>query len=264
MRDARPRKSLGQHFLHDPAIIERILASIDPRAGEHFVEIGPGRGALTGPLLDHRIRLDVIELDRDLAAALPARFDDDQLSVHCADALKFDFHQLDDGPLRLVGNLPYNVSTPLLFHILASSALFTDIHVMLQKEVVQRMAAAPGGRDYGRLTVSLAARCRVERLFDIRPGAFTPPPKVDSSFARLIPDAERLAAIRDPATFDRVVAAAFGQRRKQLGNSLRDWFTGEQLLSLNIDPKRRAETLSLAEFQRLANSLAAPAPGTPC
>ena len=261
MSEARPRKSLGQHFLHDRGIIEKILASIEPQPGQRFVEIGPGRGALTGPLLDRGIRLQVIELDRELAAALPGHFDTERLTVHCGDALKFDFRELGDEPLRLVGNLPYNVSTPLLFHILASSARFSDIHVMLQKEVVRRMAASPGGRDYGRLTVSLAARCRVEPLFDIRPGAFTPPPRVDSSFVRLVPEAGRLGAISDPATFDRIVSAAFGQRRKQLGNSLRDWFTGEQLQAMDIDPKRRAETLSLAEFQRLANSLSTSAPG---
>ena len=261
MNEARPRKSLGQHFLHDRGIIEKILDSINPQADQAFVEIGPGRGALTGPLLEHGVRLQVIELDRGLAAALPARFETDRLSVHCGDALKFDFRRLGDEPLRLVGNLPYNVSTPLLFHLLASSAQFSDIHVMLQKEVVKRMAASPGGREYGRLTVSLAARCRVEPLFDIRPGAFTPPPKVDSSFVRLVPEAGRLAAIRDAATFDRLVSAAFGQRRKQLGNSLGNWFTGKQLQALDIDPRRRAETLSLAEFQRLANSLQAAAPG---
>jgi len=262
MNEARPRKSLGQHFLHDRGVIDKILTAIDPRTGERFVEIGPGRGALTGPLLEHGIHLDAIERDRELAARLPERFESDRLSVHCEDALRFDFRRLGDGPLRLVGNLPYNISTPLLFRILARSELFQDIHVMLQREVVQRMAASPGGREYGRLTVSLAARCRVERLFDIRPGAFTPPPRVDSSFVRLVPEAGRLAAIEDPATFDRIVSAAFGQRRKQLGNSLREWFTGAQLLSLGIDPQRRAETLSLAEFRRLANSLPSDASGS--
>ncbi len=257
MKPARPRKSLGQHFLHDQNIIAKIIAGIAPQADEHFVEIGPGRAALTQPLLERVARLDVIEIDRELAAALPQLLNSPKLTVHSADALKFDFSQLGPGPLRLAGNLPYNISTPLLFHILASSKLFRDVHVMLQKEVVTRMTAQPGGRDYGRLTVSLGARCRVESLFDIRPGSFTPPPKVHSSFVRLVPEAGRLASITDHKLFDQVVSMAFSQRRKQLGNSLRGLFSAAQLTALEVDPSRRAETLDVDTFVRLANYRAA-------
>lgn len=250
----RPRKSLGQHFLHDRNIQDKIIAAINPRATDHFVEIGPGQGALTRPLLARVGRLDVIELDRELAAALPDLLPDPRLHVHPGDALKFDFRDLGSGPLRLAGNLPYNVSTPLLFHILGSAGRFADIHVMLQKEVVDRMAASPGNRTYGRLTVSLAARCRVEPLFVIRPGSFTPPPRVDSAFVRLVPEASRLARIEQPARFDSLVAKAFSQRRKQLANSLKDVFSAARLRELGVDPAERPEQLGVETFIRLANA----------
>lgn len=247
-----PRKRFGQHFLHDPGVLDRIVQAIAPAAGDHIVEIGPGRGALTRPLLGQVARLDVIELDRDLAAALEAELHDSRLHVHQGDALRFDFSALGTD-LRLVGNLPYNISTPLLFHLLAQSECFRDLHVMLQKEVVDRMAASPGGRDYGRLTVALAARCRVDRLFVIRPGAFTPPPRVDSAFARLVPDPERRARIDSEPVFDQVVTRAFSQRRKQLGNSLRGLVDAVSLQALGIDPASRPETLDVAAFTKIAN-----------
>ncbi len=255
MKNHRPRKYFGQHFLHDRNIIDKILAGIAPRADEHFVEIGPGHGALTRPLLERVGRLDVIEIDRDLAAELTTEFTDPKFSIHVGDALKFDFAKLGagDGVLRLVGNLPYNISTPLLFHILDHHRRFRDIHVMLQKEVVERMTAPPGNRTYGRLTVSLAARCRVESLFVVRPGSFTPAPRVDSAVARLIPDPERRAEIIDEAVFDRVVAQAFNQRRKRLANALRSIITESQIEALGIDPGARAETLDIDAFIRLGN-----------
>lgn len=255
MKNHRPRKYFGQHFLHDRNIIDKILADIAPRADEHFVEIGPGHGALTRPLLERVGRLDVIEIDRDLAAELTTEFTDPKFSIHVGDALKFDFAKLGagDGVLRLVGNLPYNISTPLLFHILDHHRRFRDIHVMLQKEVVDRMTAPPGNRTYGRLTVSLAARCRVESLFVVRPGSFTPAPRVDSAVARLIPDPERRAEIIDEAVFDRVVAQAFNQRRKRLANALRSIITESQIEALGIDPGARAETLDIDAFIRLGN-----------
>ena len=255
MKNHRPRKYFGQHFLHDRNIIDKILAGIAPRADEHFVEIGPGHGALTRPLLERVGRLDVIEIDRDLAAELTTEFSDPKFSIHVGDALKFDFATLGagDGVLRLAGNLPYNISTPLLFHILDHHQRFRDIHVMLQKEVVDRMTAPPGNRTYGRLTVSLAARCRVESLFVVRPGSFTPAPRVDSAVARLIPDPERRAEIVDEAVFDRVVAQAFNQRRKRLANALRSIITESQIEALGIDPGARAETLDVDAFIRLGN-----------
>ncbi|MFQ5634746.1 MAG: 16S rRNA (adenine(1518)-N(6)/adenine(1519)-N(6))-dimethyltransferase RsmA [Gammaproteobacteria bacterium] len=258
MNRHRPRRQFGQNFLHDRNIVDKILAAIEPRPDECFVEIGPGRGALTLPLLERVARLHVIEVDRDLAAAIGKDLDDPKLSVHCEDALKFDFRRVSAGPasLRLAGNLPYNISTPLLFHFLDHSALFSDAHVMLQKEVVERMTAVPGNKTYGRLTVSLAARCRVESLFTVRPGSFVPAPRVDSTFARLTPDPERRARILDEAVFDRVVARAFNQRRKRLDNALREVTTATQMASVGIDPGARAETLDIDAFIRLGNRVA--------
>jgi len=254
----RARKRFGQHFLHDRGIIQRILAALAPQPGDIIVEIGPGLGALTRPLLEHCAPLHVVELDRDLAARLRAEFPPERLVVHEADALKFDFRALaGDRRLRIVGNLPYNVSTPLLFHLLDQADCISDMLFMLQKEVVERMAATPGSKDYGRLSVMLQWRLQVEKLFDVRPGAFTPPPKVDSAVVRLTPHAAPLVAVDDADALARVVRAAFSQRRKTLRNTLRGLLTPEALQALDIDPTRRAETLSLAEFARLANSLAA-------
>jgi 16S rRNA (adenine1518-N6/adenine1519-N6)-dimethyltransferase len=258
----RPRKRFGQHFLHDPNVIARIVRAIDPRPGQRLVEIGPGLGAITLPLLAIARRMDVVEIDRDVIPVLEerARAASADLTVHAVDALEFDFAVLRGaGPrLRLVGNLPYNISTPLLFHLLDATDAVEDMHFMLQKEVVDRMAARPDTGDYGRLTVMLAARCRVEKLFDVGPGAFRPPPRVDSAIVRLVPHAAPPFEIADPARFARVVAAAFGQRRKTLRNALRGVVDDAGFAAASVDAGRRAETLAPAEFAALA---ATPPPG---
>jgi 16S rRNA (adenine1518-N6/adenine1519-N6)-dimethyltransferase len=256
----RPRKRFGQHFLHDPAVIARIIETVDPRPGEALVEIGPGQGALTFPLLARCGHLTVVELDRDLAARLAERPEAGQgLEVVEADALKLDLASLspEGRPLRLVGNLPYNVSTPLMFRFLAQAGVIRDMHFMLQKEVVDRMSAEPGSRQYGRLTVMLAARCRVQWLFDVGPGAFRPPPKVWSSVVRLVPWAAPPFPMPDPDRFADLVRAAFSQRRKTLRNALAGRLTAEQIRGAGVDPGARAETLPPEAFGRLA-SLPAP------
>ena len=257
MPHLQPKKRFGQHFLHDRGIVQRILDAFDPQPGETLVEIGPGPGALTRPLLERCTPLHVVELDRDLAARLRADFPPAQLAVHEADALKFDFCSLVPAgrTLRIIGNLPYNISTPLLFHLLEQRHCISDMLFMLQKEVVDRMAATPGSKDYGRLSVMLQWQLRVEKLFDVRPGAFTPPPKVDSSVVRLVPHATAPIQVRDADAFAHVVRAAFAQRRKTLRNNLKGLMTAETLESLGIDPQRRAETLTLVEFAALANAL---------
>lgn len=254
----RPRKHFGQHFLHDQNIIQKIISAIAPQPTDCFVEIGPGRGALTQPLLERVERLDVIEIDHELAGLLADRLADPRLTVHQADALKFDFRQISapHGFLRLAGNLPYNISSPLLFHILACGQLFHDAHVMLQKEVVARMTAAPGNKTYGRLTVALAARCKVKSLFDIKPGSFTPAPRVDSSFVRLLPDARQRSRIHDEALFDRTLRQAFNMRRKRLANALKGMITEAEIESLGIDPGFRAEQLTVDSFIELGNFFA--------
>jgi len=255
------RRRFGQHFLHDAAIIGRLLDAIAPHPDERIVEIGPGRGALTWPLLDRAGRLEVIEIDRDLGAAL--RSDprgEGRLEVHIQDALRTDFGELaGSGPaLRIVGNLPYNISTPLLFHLLESRAAIADMHFMLQKEVVDRIVATPGSKDYGRLGVMLSIHATAERLFDVGRGAFQPPPKVTSAVLRLRPaPASRhpeLAALGPPGErqLQRVVSAAFSQRRKTLRNSLRGLLEPADMQACNIDPQWRAEVLTPAQFVQLA------------
>ncbi len=251
----RPRKRFGQHFLHDPGVIARIVAAISPRPDDRIVEIGPGRGALTLPLLDRAGRIEAVELDRDVIPLLEAAAQGHgELIVHSADALEFDFMALaaDGGPLRLVGNLPYNISTPLLFHLLKAAAGMTDMHFMLQKEVVTRMAAAPGGKDYGRLTVMLAAACRVEHLFDIGPGAFSPPPRVRSAFVRLVPWREAPFPDVDPARYAELVRTAFSKRRKTLRNALRGLLEADEIAAGGVDPGARPETLDPAAYARLS------------
>jgi len=251
----RPRKRFGQNFLHDPAVIGRIVASIAPRPGERLVEIGPGRGAITLPLLQQAGRLAVVELDRDLVAPLQVRCaGHGELTVYNADALEFDFCALaPDEPLRVVGNLPYNISTPLLFHLLGQHRCIRDMHFMLQKEVVERMAAAPGSGQYGRLSVMLQYRCAVTPLFDIGPGAFTPAPRVESSFVRLVPYAQPQVTVTDETVFAQLVRQAFAQRRKTLRNALRGMLEAPQIAALGIDPAARAETLAITDFAALAN-----------
>ncbi len=249
----RARKRFGQHFLHDPAVIDRIVRAVAPRPDDHVVEIGPGRGALTQRLLDAGpARLDAIEIDRDLAQILRERFADRASFVlHEADALEVDFTQIAGGKrLRVVGNLPYNISTPLLFHLLDAAAVIEDMHLMLQREVVQRLAAKPGSGDYGRLTVMLAPRVRVEKLFDVGPGAFQPPPQVWSAVVRLIVRAQ--PEFEPSPSYATVVAAAFAHRRKTLRNALRGILTPEQIAACGVDPTARPETLPPAAFNDLA------------
>ncbi len=289
MDHIRPKKRFGQHFLRDLRVVERIVAAFAPQPADHVVEIGPGQGVLTRALVGRVARLDLVELDRDLAAQLAQTYAGTPgVVVHQADALKFDFRALaphrdvqvsrddcmDAGgratpgavaetggrerpapgeTLRLIGNLPYNISTPLLFHALAQVESVRDMLFMLQKEVVERLSAAPGGKDYGRLSVMVQWRCRVEKLFTVPPGAFHPPPKVDSAVVRLTPHATPPVSVRDPEAFARVVQAAFAQRRKTLRNSLKGMVSAEAMSALGIDPVRRAETLNLQEFAALSN-----------
>lgn len=250
-----PRKRFGQNFLVDRHYIDRIVAAVDPGPGDNVVEIGPGLGALTRPLLDRVERLTVIEIDRDLAARLSDEFAADRLCVHTADALAFDFATLGS-ELRVVGNLPYNISSPMLFHLAQFEASLRDITVMLQREVVQRMVAAPATPDYGRLSVMLQTRFRIERLFIVPPGAFRPAPLVDSAIARLTPLGEARPTIDDETVFARVVAAAFGQRRKTLRNALKLLAGDAELEREGIAPGARGETLAVSDFVRLANALA--------
>jgi len=249
------RKRFGQNFLVSPGIVRRIVEAIAPRPGDLVVEIGPGLGALTAPLLERVDRLHVVEIDRDLIARLKEDWPPERLAIHEGDALEFDFAALGER-LRIVGNLPYNISTPPLFHLAGYATRVRDMHFMLQKEVVDRMAADPGSGDYGRLSVMLQYRFDIERLFVVPPGAFNPPPKVDSAIVRLIP--KKLGAgdtANSEETFARVVTAAFSQRRKMLRNTLRELMDEDGLAALGVKPTARAEELSVADYVRLANAL---------
>ena len=252
---SRARKRFGQHFLHDPGVISRIARAINPLPGDHLLEIGPGRGALTHLLLAGEYSsFDAVEIDRDLAQDLrPVIALARAASLHECDALEFDFAALAaqrGGPLRVIGNLPYNISTPLLFRLLAAAPAIVDLHVMLQREVVARMAAAPGSDDYGRLTVMLAPWVIVEQLFDVGPGAFTPPPRVWSAVARLTVRSRPAFAVAPQ--FAQLVTAAFSQRRKTLRNALRSLLAAAQIEACGVDPSVRAETLAPEDFNRLA------------
>ena len=252
------RKRFGQNFLHDPQVIHRILRVINPQPDDTLVEIGPGLGALTVPLLEKAGSLDVVELDRDVIPHLLAACGHSpNLRVTEADALTVDFRRYAQPGkrLRIVGNLPYNISTPILFHLLGYAESIFDMHFMLQKEVVERMAAGPGDEAYGRLSVALAARCEVAMLFTVGPGAFKPAPKVDSAIVRLRPRRPDFV-IDDLALFDRVVTAAFSQRRKTLSNALKAHADAETIRAAGIDPGLRAERLHARDFARLANLLA--------
>ena len=255
------RKRFGQNFLVDRSVIDRIVEAIDPRPGDCLVEIGPGTGALTEPLIPALggAPLQVIELDRDLVGRLRRRFDAGQLIVHEADALEFDFAALAQSGkrLRVVGNLPYNISSPLLFHLLRYAECIRDQHFMLQKEVVLRMVAQPGGRVYGRLSVMLQVRYRMELLFVVRPEAFLPAPKVDSALVRMIPLAGAELAVRDPSVFSAVVAHAFSTRRKMLRNALADFDERVPLAEYGLEPTARAEEIAPALYVAYANALAA-------
>ena len=246
------RKRFGQHFLCDHDIIAAIVAAIHPRPSDNLVEIGPGLGALTVPLMAHLAHFHVIELDRDIVARLQRSYPLDKLSIHACDALAFDFAGLGTG-LRIVGNLPYNISTPLLFHLAAFSTHIVDIHVMLQKEVVARMTASPNSHDYGRLSVMLQYRFEMEALFEVPPAAFDPPPKVDSTVVRMIPRSAAQMQANSLASLALVVSSAFAQRRKTLRNTLASLLDAADFTHLGIDPQRRAETVTVADFIRIAN-----------
>jgi len=255
MHGHRPRKRFGQNFLADPHYVRKIVDAVDPKPGDNLVEIGPGLGALTGALIERAGRIAAIEIDRDLASRLRERFPPDRLTLHEMDALAFDFATLGNA-LRIVGNLPYNISSPLLFHLASYESRLRDIHVMLQREVVARMTAVPGTADYGRLTVMLQARFRVTRLFTVPAGAFRPAPKVESAVARLVPLGSAGPSIADEASFARIVAAAFGQRRKTLRNALSSIAEDAAMRDAGVDPSVRGETLAVGDFVRLANALA--------
>jgi len=248
------RKRFGQNFLHDHSIIYNILAHANPTAGQHWLEIGPGLGALTKPLLDTGVKLDVIELDRDLVSHLQKQFASyANLTIHSADALNFDFSQLVEPPakLRVIGNLPYNISTPLMFHLLENTSCIADMHFMLQKEVVDRICAQPGGKQFGRLTVMMQYFCTAEHLFDVPPESFTPIPQVMSAIIKLTPHNQPPVNIKDFPSFKQLVTQAFSQRRKTIRNSLKHLVDEQQMLALGIDPNLRAETLSLEQFAML-------------
>ncbi len=253
MKAHRPRKRFGQHFLTDPGVIDAIVRAIGPQPGDTIVEIGPGQGAITEPLAKQAGRLHCVELDRDLAASLRRRFGNrDNVAIHEADALKFDFCSLGDS-LRIVGNLPYNISTPLLFHLVDSRDCIADMYFMLQKEVVDRMTASPGSKAYGRLGIMLGCHLSVEALFDVGPQCFDPPPAVMSAVVRLTPLGAGRPAIDDEKLLGRLVATAFGQRRKTLRNALKTMVDEAELRSLGIDPGDRPESIPVSDYVALAN-----------
>lgn len=259
MASQRPRKRFGQNFLTDPDIAGRIAAALNPAPGERVVEIGPGRGALTRLLLDRLDHLDVIEVDRDLIPALQGLDPhSSRLTVHEADATRFDFAPLAEqraGALRVVGNFPYNISTPLLFHLLGADEAVGEVLCMLQREVVDRLAAGPGTRTYGRLSVMVQSECAVTPLFRVAPGAFYPVPKVESAVVRLVRHAPDVPRPADPERFATVVARAFATRRKTLRNALKGVADPEALVAAGLDPGARAEQLAPADFRRLADHL---------
>jgi 16S rRNA (adenine1518-N6/adenine1519-N6)-dimethyltransferase len=251
-----PRKRFGQNFLVDAGVIAGIVSAIAPQRGDNLVEIGPGLGALTGPLLARLDRLHVIEIDRDLIARLRNQHQD-RLVIHEGDVLDFDFAALGTD-LRVVGNLPYNISTPLLFRLAGYANCIRDVHVMLQREVVERMVAAPGDSEFSRLSVMLQYRFDMEKLIDVPADSFDPAPKVESAVVRLTPLRPLPHPARDETVFADVVARAFSQRRKTLRNTLRGMVKAEQLAALGIDAGARAQELPVADFVRIADAVAAP------
>ena len=243
----KPRKRFGQHFLHDPGILRRIIEAIAPAPGEHIVEIGPGQGALTRPLLAHGVSLTVVEIDRDLSASLEREFKDEQLRVVRGDALDYDFSQHPPG-VRIVGNLPYNISTPLLFHLAHAARHAGDMHFMLQLEVIERMVARPSTAQYGRLSVALQTRFAMKKLFNVAAGCFRPPPKVESAVIRMIPLAEKPDC--DEKALDQILRKAFSARRKTLRNAL--GLAAAEFDALGIDPGLRPENLAPTDYVRIA------------
>ncbi|MEO1889232.1 MAG: 16S rRNA (adenine(1518)-N(6)/adenine(1519)-N(6))-dimethyltransferase RsmA [Cycloclasticus sp.] len=253
----KARKRFGQNFLQDSRIIHQIVMAIDPTPSDHLVEIGPGQGAITEPLLDTHCQLDVVELDRDLVERLKIRFSHlERFTLHSADALSFDFAALNNSkPLRIIGNLPYNISTPLLFHLLSQASHIQDMHFMLQKEIVNRLQAQPGSKQFGRLSIMIQLHCRVEALFDVDPECFHPRPKVMSSIVRLTPHAEQPYQIDDMELFENVVKTAFSQRRKTIRNTLKKICSDDAFNAVEINPSARAEALSIDNFVALSNHI---------
>jgi len=251
------RKRFGQNFLHDPGVIEQIIRAINPKPDDAIVEIGPGLGALTEEILAVNPRLQVVELDRDLIPVLRTKFFNyPEFRIHEADALKFDFSELMvDRPLRIIGNLPYNISTPLIFHLLAQADVVKDMHFMLQKEVVQRMAAVPGDNNYGRLGIMTQYFCKVQPLFEVGSGAFRPAPKVDSAIVRLVPHRTLPHPAKDLATLQAVVRTAFNARRKTLRKALGGMVSVAQLQNLGINDGLRPENLGLTDYVAIADLL---------
>ncbi|MFZ3086944.1 MAG: 16S rRNA (adenine(1518)-N(6)/adenine(1519)-N(6))-dimethyltransferase RsmA [Methylotenera sp.] len=248
------KKRFGQNFLTDQGVIDSLVSAISPKAADLMVEIGPGLGALTKPLLQKLNMLHVVEVDRDIIAWMQKEYAKNSITIHNSDALKFDFGSLGEN-LRVVGNLPYNISTPILFHLLDNVKHITDMHFMLQKEVVERMVAEPSTAAYGRLSVMLQYRLQMEYLFTVPPEAFNPAPKVESAFVRCVPHATLPFTAKDETLFAQVVTAAFGQRRKTLRNTLKGLLDDNGFAAVHIDSQLRAENLSVADFVAIANFL---------
>lgn len=254
MQQHRARKRFGQNFLHDEGVIHQIVRSIDPQPNDKLIEIGPGMSALTLPLIQAVKHLNVIEIDRDLVQYLQKRYSSDQLSIISADVLTVDFAQFGPG-IRIVGNLPYNISSPLLFHLMPYAELIIDQHFMLQKEVIERMIAKPGDSLYGRLSIMLQARYRMQKLFDVAPEAFDPAPKVTSAVVRMRPLKADRPQAKNAKVFEKVVAQAFSQRRKMLRGTLSQWGPHIDWEALGINPTDRAEHLSLQQYIALSDAL---------
>jgi 16S rRNA (adenine1518-N6/adenine1519-N6)-dimethyltransferase len=249
------RKRFSQNFLVDENIIKKILYSIDPKRTERFVEIGPGMGALTFPILNHLNSLDVIEIDRDLVEHLSMHKKASKLNIHCMDALKFDFNTLckKDQKLRLIGNLPYNISTPLMFHFLDYSKIMDDLHIMLQKEVADRVCAKPNTKTFGRLSVAIQARCKIQKLFEIKPNSFYPKPKVTSTLIRLIPNKKLEDSLANQLNY--LLQLAFSKRRKKVSNALKTLFELRDFQRLSIDPEKRPENLTVDDYINLSKNI---------
>jgi len=265
MQKYKTKKRFGQHFLHDHHVIQKLIYEINPKPSDLMVEIGPGLGALTFPLLEKINQLNVVEIDRDVIKRLEQK-NNPKLVIHSVDALEYDFNELtikSDQSLRVVGNLPYNISTPLIFHLLEplsntnkQQSTITDMHFMLQNEVVERIAAKPGSKAFGRLSVMVQYYCKTEYLFFVGPESFDPPPKVDSAILRLTPWSERPYQAKDDEQLSKLVAQAFSMRRKTLRNNLKKVLSAEQIESKGIDPSLRAETLNVEDFVKLSNLIA--------
>ncbi len=252
----QPRKRFGQNFLTDQSIIEQIVYHFHPKQGENIVEIGPGLGAITIPLLKAAEKMQAVELDRSLIPKIAAQCETiGDITIHQGDALKFDFTALGTTPIRLIGNLPYNISTPLIFHLIKQISSIHDMHFMLQKEMVDRICAQPGNKDYGRLSVMIQYHCTTQKLFTIPPSAFSPPPKVQSALVRLTPHKKIPHPAQDHEQLAEVVRIAFNQRRKTLRNSLKTLLDNTQFNNLEIDSNKRPEQLSVSDFVRLANAI---------